>query len=422
MRILTATLILLAVWPGPARSLNISGRASTSLYSYESESRQDDATSTTHVRAYQGVRLAVDRLGIPTVSFHTFFRGTTDFLEEAETDPRLQILNAYLSWKSSDYRVDCGRQRVYAGVGSGTIDGVRGWAALAGAELTVFAGPLVPLRDSTDLNSWSQGHLWGARIATERFLDTAIAVSLAERQRQPAAYDDPGRYSGFEGERSAVVQRLAGIDLNRRFAGGHSLYGRLDFDLKDEQLRRVEASGRYALSSRVAVRADWYRRKPSLFHNSILGVFSSDDYQEVGARLYYNMKAGLRFTAHIAHLLYDGDSAQRLGVTASVGQHYSLGYYRSMGYAGASDGLVGSLHYALGRRLLLRGALDLAAYERYQEVDERDELVTGSLGLTYRATRKVSLDVQAQGLRNPHHSSSMRLFVRGNWRFFRGEK
>ena len=419
---LVLTLVGGALLSSPAAGLTIGGRLTTAIYNYEAQQSDSSRSATRHLRAHQSARLDLGRLVLPELSFHTYVRGTTDLGEKADTDPRLRIYNAYLTWKKPDYRLQLGRQRVYAGVGAGTIDGVRGTAAIWDIDLTFYAGSLVPLDGSVGLESWSAGHLWGARLSTQRFLDTAVSLSLALRQRQPQAYAAAGQYSGLQFEPSAVQRRLLGLDVNRRFAGGHSLYGRLDYDLEDEGLRRSEVSGRYVVSSALTAQAEWFRRKPAIFANSIFSAFPSTDFQEISGRLYYRANPELQFALHVASLLYDGDSAQRAGLTASIGQHYSIGYYRTMGYARASDGLVGNLNYALGRKIQVRGELDLAAYERYQDADERDEVVTGALGLSFRPDRKTYLDLEIQGLRNALYASDMRLFVRGSRRFFRGKK
>lgn len=421
MRILITLLLFLAVLNAPARGLQINGRLTSSLYTYEGQ--KNAATTTGYLRAYQSLRLDLGDLVLPGLSFHTYLRGTSDLTEQSEADPRLRIYSTYLTWKKSRYQIHLGRQRIYAGVGYGSIDGMRTHAKIAGFDLTFYAGMLVPLNTSAEVNSWSAGNLWGARLSTRRFFGTNLSLSFANREREREAYEQPGQYSGLLVGPQAIVQRLIGLDLNRHFAAGHNLYGRLDFDLKDESLRRAEVSARYAVSSNLSAQVEWFRRAPSVFYNSIFSVFPSEVYREIGTRLFYAVKPGLQLTAHFANVLYDGDSAQRLGLIAGIGAHYSIGYYRSMGYSRASDGLVGSIFYPFTRKLLLKGELDLSSYERAENIDDREELVTGSLGLTYRPTRSLSLDLQVQGLRNPVYVSDTRLFLRGSWRFFkRGER
>ncbi|MFH1571672.1 MAG: hypothetical protein ABIL09_27025 [Gemmatimonadota bacterium] len=416
--ILCAALAAPLALAAPAWGLSASGRLTTSLYGYEGADA--DGGSATHLRAYQGARLDLGDLGLAGLSFHTYLRATTDVADQADSDPRLQVYAANLDWKRQGTRLQLGRQRIQAGVGYGSIDGLRADASYAGLGLTAYAGALVPLNTSTDISSFGAAHLWGLRLSTERFLGTSVALSFADRERDPEPFDQPGQYSGLVGDRPAVKRRLVGLDAYRQFARGHSLRGRLDADLHAGSLRRAEVGGRYQICSDLGLELGYMRREPSVYYNSVLSVFDAEGYQEIEARLHYRLSPDLGLSGSAAALFYDGADAQRLGITASLGSSYTLGYYRSMGYAGANDGLVGSLYYPVSRRLVLRGQLDLAAYERYEDADERDGLVTGALGATYRPSRTTSLDLQLQGLRNPTHTSDLRVFVRGSWRFFRG--
>lgn len=396
---------------------NIDGRLTTSLYTYEG--LQTDTTTTNYARVYQSARLNIGDLIAPQLSFHSYFQGTTDLGQQADSDPRLRLYHAYLAWKDASYNVQVGRQRVYAGVGYGSIDGARARLKRGRFALLLYGGALVPVDRGAAIGRWDEGQLWGGRVSAQGLFGSDLSLSFAHHQRRPDAYATKGRYSGLTLSPSAVERRLVGVDARRRFAGGHSLYARFDYDLQTEQLRRSELSGRYAFSPRLSAQLDWFRRAPNVFYNSIFSAFPSTDYQEIASRLHYRASANLHLSASFAQLLYDGDSAQRLGLVASIGNHYSLGYYRTMGYARQSDGLVGNIHYPLTSKLLLRGELDLAAYERYEDAVDRDELLTGALGLNWRPTRRAQLELGLQGLRNPLDHSDTRLFLRCSWRFSR---
>ncbi|MEW6749591.1 MAG: hypothetical protein AB1505_01260 [Candidatus Latescibacterota bacterium] len=425
MRAAVVTLLLLAWASTPSLGTTVGGRLTSALYAYEGV----DATAAgqRQVRVHQAASLTLGQLVRPEVSLHTYLRGTTDLADQAESDPRLRVYNAYLAWSGPGLQARLGRQRVLAGVGYGTIDGFRADARARGIALTLYAGPLVPAGAAADLGSWSDGNLWGVRVGTDRLLGTDAALSFASRQRDPARYAEEGRFTGVRLDPSAVVQRLVGADVRRQFTGGHALYGRVDWDLESEKLRRAEVSGRCALASRLAGQLEWFRRAPYVYDNSLFSAFPAQVYQEVGGSLHYSLSPQVQVSAHFAHLLYDGDSAQRLGVTAALGPNYSIGYFRTMGYTRASDGVVGSALYPLHRSLLLQAELDLTSYERFlEDAEERDETVTGSAGLRYRPTRNADVDLQVQGLRNPLFDSDMRLYLRASWRFFhalgRGER
>ena len=411
------SLLALVLLTGPIHGLTIGGRLTSSLYTFESQ----QADTATHARAHQSLRLDLGRLLLPALSMHLYVRGSTDLAEQAETDPRLRIYHAYLAWRKEQYRLQIGRQRIYAGAGYGSIDGLRGDLRMAGCDVVLYAGSLVPWGKGSEITSWDDGHLWGAKVGTDRFFGTALSLSFAHRERRAEAYSDTGRYSGLLLHPQAVTRSLASLDLSRRFEGGHSLYGRIDYDFDYEEIRRVEMSGWYVLSPRASLQLEWFRRSPSVFYHSIFSVFPRKDYQEIGGRLYYRIRPNLQLSFHFADLLYDGDDAQRFGLVAGIGSYYQIGYYRTVGYARGSDGLVGSLHYPVGRKFVFQGKLDLTSYERYSD-DDRDGLVSGMLGLTFRPTRRTSFQVQVQGLRNPDYSSDLRLFLRGSWRFFKRER
>jgi hypothetical protein len=70
----------------------------------------------------------------------------------------------------------------------------------------------------------------------------------------------------------------------------------------------------------------------------------------------------------------------------------------------------------LSTKLMLRGQLGLASYERIAN-DDREGLLSGVAALTYRASRQLSIDGQLQALRNPTYNSDLRLLLRASWRF-----
>ena len=399
----------------PAFAVSVSGRSTTSVYAFESTA--PDGSSVRNTRGYESVRLNVGAIGVPQLSFHTYLHGTTDLTEEADSDPRLRIYRAHLTWKQSGQRVQAGRQRVLAGVGYGSIDGVRGDLEHHGLRLTAYAGSLVPLDRSTHLNSLEDAHLVGLRLSSDRLLsNTSIAVSFADRERNR---EETTAGSTTLTERVAA-RRLVGLDVARSTEGGHRLQGRVDYDLLDDELRRSDVSGTYQHSGNLSVQAEWLWRKPSIYENALFSFFDVGDFQEFGGRINYQVSDDVTLSGHVATVLYDGDDSQRVGLTAVLDQRHSIGYYRSMGYAGAYDGIVGNLQYALTPKLALRGQLDLAAYERYEGVDDRDELVTAVVGLGFRPDRMTLLDLQLQGLRNPSDSTDTRVFARVSRRFFKG--
>lgn len=406
MRIAILGLALLAGLNRPAAALVVDGRLTSALYNYEA--LKDSATTTTFLRANQGLRLDLGHLGTRALSFHTYMQGSTDFREEAANDPRLRLYHAYFSWKKENSELQLGRQRISAGAGLGRIDGARITRRGKGWDLDLYAGALAPLDKGAGLGSWSKGNLWGARVRTSRWLGADLGLSVARRQRELASGED-------------LVRQLLSLEGRRLFRNKHSLYARLDYDQKDTELQRAAVDARLALAPRLSLQANWLRRLPVVYEGSFFNMFPQEAYQEAGASLYFQATGQVQLAASFAQIIYADDNAQRLGLTLSAGPHYSLGYYRTMGYARASDGLAGNLYYSLGRNLALNGQLDLATFERYEEAEDRDGLASGGLALSWKPVPAGLVEAQVQALRNPAFSSDLRFLLRGSWHFFKGE-
>ncbi|MBT4609016.1 MAG: hypothetical protein HOC05_03170 [Gemmatimonadetes bacterium] len=397
---------------GTANATVIDGRLTTSALAYEAS--PTDSASVTHLRTYAALRLKVTDLGDRRVSLTTYLRATTDLSERAGDDPALRPVSTYLRFKDDHLDLRLGRQYLYAGVGYGQVDGVRADFRIARMRLTLHGGALVPVYGEVGLGSFSDAHLWGLRLSTDRFAGVDVAISYADRERDPLPYKSAGQYSGFVGQPESVHRQLVGIDARRRF-GVHNVHGRLDWDLVSEHLRRAEVGARVAVHPRLSLSADWLRREPALFTSSILSVFAAEGFDEVTLRARYQVHDKLSVGAHVAAVTYDTDDSQRLGVSASFGRHLTLGYSRSQGYAGGSDGLSGSLLYSLSDKLMLRGQLGIASYERV--ADDREDLLSGVAAATYRASRQLSIDAQLQAMRNPAYDADLRLLLRASWRF-----
>jgi len=397
---------------GATQAAIVDGRLTSSAYAYEAN--PTDSTHNTHVRSYAALRLKVTDLGDRRLSLVTYLRATTDLSERAVDDPAFRPVSAYVRFKDRSVDVRIGRQIVQAGVGFGQTDGVRLDLRTAGFHLLLHGGALVPVYGEVGIGSLSEAHLFGLKLSTSRFAGIDMAVSFADRERDPIRYRNEGLYSGFVGQPEAVRRQLVGM-IVRRLVGAHRLEGRLDWDLQRERLRRAQISSRIALNQRLAVSIGWMRREPALVAGSIFSVFAAEGFDEVTLWAHYQVRPGLTLAAHGAHVTYDTDDSQRLGVSATLGRHLTVGYNRSQGYAGANDGFNGSVHYAVSPKWVLRGQLGLASFERV--ADDRQGLLSGVAALTYRANRRWSLDTQLQALRNPAYDTDVRLLLRGTWRF-----
>lgn len=407
--------LLVAALLGSAASLSavtVDGRVTGSVYAFEGG--VTDSTTQSYLRSNGAVRLQVSDIGPRGLSLTTYFQSTTDLSEESSDDPSTRFYSLFLRYKDRRADVRLGRQHVWAGVGHGAIDGLRLDAEKAGIELTLFGGALVPV-DGYETNSLSDAYMYGLRLQTERLAGIRLSLSYADRERDPLPYETPGIYSGFLGQPEAIRRQLLGLEASKRI-GLHAVRARADVDLISETVRRGEVRGRFALSPALSVSAGLRHREPHVYSGSILSVFPNEGYDEALLGVHWRLRPDLLLSVDGASIAYDDDSSQRLGVSASVGRHTTVGYGLYRGYAGGSQGLFGSLLLPLGTQWTLRGDVDFASVERYSS-DDSDGLLSGLAGLTWRPTRTFSVDAQVHGLSNPSYDSDLRFLLRGSWRF-----
>lgn len=407
-------LLASALGVAPVLGATVDGRVTASVYAFEGA--VTDSTTQDYLRSTGAVRLQISDLGHPGLSITSYSQSTTDLSKQSTDDPSTRFYSLFLRYKDSRGDLVVGRQHVWAGVGSGSIDGLRLDTKRSGVRLTLYGGALVPV-DGYETNSLSDAYLWGIRLRTERLAGVRLSLSYADRQRDPIPYRNAGIYSGFTGRFPAIRRQLLGAEASRRF-GPHALRGRLDYDLQNEELRRGEVSGRLGLTPTLSVQAGWRQRRPSVFAGSILSVFPSQGYDELSVRANYALSTDLTVSVDAATVIYDDDDTQRLGVSAAIGRHITIGLRRYQGYAGDTAGITGSINYPLTSSLHLRGSLDAASFERFA-ADDSDDLLTGLAGLTWRPSRTFSVDGQLQGLSNPAYDSDLRMLLRANYRFRR---
>lgn len=408
-----ASLALLALWlmGAPARGATLNGRLTTSAYGW----RAGDADAH-HLRLYQTAILTAGQLGGGALSLHAHFQVTGDVFNEVSGRERYRFYSAYAQYRPGPVDVRIGRQRIFAGVGSGTIDGVRAEVApMARLRINGYAGLLSPLTPD-GVGTWDEGNLWGGQALLD-FERTFVGISYAERSRAPLAYLGPGRYTGLLLNGDGSQFRRLGLDV-RRELGRASLYGRVDVDAAEWEVQALELSGDVRVSPKLNVSAEFQHRRPTLYLNSIFSVFEVSNDQEVAVRARYRMSERVQVLAHGASVFYDGDHSFDVGAGVSVGQAY-VGYARRSGYGGNSDAIVASLLHPLNAKVSVRADGNVSSYRLFDGQVRRDRAMAGSLGVRYQPRRTAMIDAEVQVLRNAFYNRDVRVFVRGSFWFFK---
>lgn len=399
----------------------INARFTTSVYSWQQQ--ENDSSSANHIRAYQLAQLTIGNLGLSGLSFHTYLNLSHDFNKEAVNDPRLWIYNCYFNLRNVAHLFDLslGRQRIYAGVGFGTIDGLQiKYHFRDYFKIKLYAGTLAPLRKSYKLEKLSRDNFtWGVHITTAKLNRVKIGLSFAQHSRAPIKYATPGKYTGtfrMNHPLSNLQKRLLGLDLSAKITQKIRLNGRVDYNLALENVKRAELGNRYIINKDFEIGLDYIYRTPVIDLNSIFSVFDQKANQEIRLFTNYRWKNN-RFFFNLGHVFFDGNDTQRIGFGWSWRTIY-LGYHRRSGYGGDSDGVSANMTYPLQKKLNIIFNSNFSSYKLFQQATERDHVLAGSLGINYRPNRYLTLQSELQLLRNVRFDRDVRFFFRGSYAFF----
>lgn len=398
---------------------SINARFSTSFYSWERQLA--DSLSENHLRVYQTMQLTVGQLASNKLSAHFYSQVSQDLAESADDDPIPRLYNAYLQWKERKgvlQRIRVGRQRIYSGVAYGTIDGIDlGLRIGKSFKFGGFAGFLATFSNEIEVANWNNNHSFGLRASASNLLGAKILVSFSQRNRRPVSYSSPGRFTQRRLTFSSLEQRLLGLDAYRRFSSRLSVYGRFDYDLEQDRVRRGQLELKLSATDKLEISGEFFHRAPLIAANSIFSVFSQSATQDVVLRANYLLKQNWSLNGNVGVALYDGDETVRFGFGVRSKYGY-LGYNFRRGYGGQNNGLYAAVNYPLTQRLGLVASSGFARYRLFDENASENTSLTGSFGVNYRASKNFSFDFVGQGLRNRFYGNDLRLFLKANYWVF----
>jgi hypothetical protein len=425
---LALAFLAIATLPLQLNGQSLNARFSTSLYSYERN--LTNSTAVNYMRLYQTAQLTVGQFASNRLSFHLFGQVSQDLAESADDDPIPRLYNAYFQWQERNAllsQVKLGRQRVYSGVAYGAIDGLD-LTVRAGNHFKIggFAGFLVPTSNEIEVASWDASHAFGLRASTDQILGAKMLVSFYQRNRQQVSYTNGRFTSGLLPQARTISfqsleQRLIGIDVYRSVAGRANVYGRFDYDLLNERVRRGQFELRVSPTQKLELAGEFFHRAPLIGANSIFSVFDQSTSQDFGLRANYRVNQTWFVDGNLGYQMYDGDESLRFGLGLRFKYGY-FGYNFRRGYGGQNNGAYASLNYQLNSKIGLTANTGLSRYSLFDDDGDDHTSITGSVGVNYRPHKLISVDVVGQALRNRFLSNDMRLFARANYWFFTAKK
>ncbi len=399
----------------------ISGRLNTSLYGWQGRDLNDAKLN--FVRAYENIQLEANS---GPFSFGTNLQVSNDFATKIGTDPELRLSSLVFRARHVADLVDVslGRQFVFAGVGNGIIDGADlKFSALQGRLGGQLYGGynVVETRTLNWKKALADNSFAGAQVTGSPIENLLLGVSYMNRRRSPDAFTVVRLDSVFNPYQVVLYstpyeEEYTSIDANYDLSTTVTVYGRGDYDLNLERISRAEVNARVSVLPQLAVTADVLHREPRLAYNSIFAVFNSNSTQELEGGVEYTITSSVRAYARYAYVDYRDDNSQRITIGGSY-DFISASFTRNLGFAGDLNGLALQAVYPTADRVFVpMVALGYGSYKIAPDA-ETNNVLNGTVGLTYRPVPSLSADIQAMYMQNRLYSNDTRVFLRVNYWF-----
>ena len=393
----------------------VTGRLTTSFYGWQG--RDVDNAKLNFMRGYETIQLNANS---GDFSFATNLQASNDFAASIGTDPEVRLSSLLLKVRHIADLVDLsiGRQFVFAGVGNGILDGADLKSTIFGGKVTVQAYGGYNVFETRMLN-WKRNLIdnafAGAQITGTPLENLLVGVSYMNRRREPDAFTVVRLDSLFNPylvtlKSTPYEEQYASIDANYGILPNINIYGRGDYDLNFDRLSRAELNGRIGILPSLFVTADFLHREPLLAYNSIFAVFNANSTQEVEGGVEYEISSSIRTYARYAYVDYTGDNSQRMTLGGTY-EFISASFTRNFGFAGELNGIAIQAAYPLPDRVFIPMlSVGYGSYKISPDAGTNDVL-NGSIGLTYRPVPSLSANVQTQYTQNRLYSNDARVFL-----------
>ncbi|HVN47644.1 MAG TPA: hypothetical protein VMU30_02365 [Bacteroidota bacterium] len=371
---------------------------------------------------FYGFQSAQFSLAAERFSFHTNLQGFNDFSGPLKNEGILRVYDLYAKYAGIMNAVDVsvGRQSVFAGAGSGTIDGGMVTVRMPNypIKLLGYYGALpvedykFKLIDNTKSNNMLGGQIVGspAEFATVS-LSYMRKEILPESYWAKRAYDSTLQLHDVEITPSSESEQYLSGDVNLEFHDAVSGYARYDYDVNQEKTSRIQFSTRIKITEPLSLTGEYLHREPRLSYNSIFWVFAYNtvDEYEVGAE--YTLCKNWQVFGKYGEVSYGDDRSHQVTLGSNT-KYVSASASWNAGYGGSLAALSANAGYPLWNNKLTPTVMVSYAQYRLSDADDLVNALSGGAGLVYRPVQALSFDGQVQYIQNKIYDDDVRFFLR----------
>lgn len=406
---------------GEAQAQFFQLRLVSSAYAWQ---RQDTVgQSSNHLFGYQTAQFS---LGGEHLSFHTYLQGYNEFAGPLKNEGTLRLYNFYLKYSNLFGVADLslGRQAVFAGVGTGVIDGGVVTARALDSRLKIlgYYGALPNADQKFEMiGDQKNNNMLGAQVVGRPVDFGQISVSYTRKLIKPEVYwttralDSTYAPQAVEITPTATSEEYVSADADIDYKS-ITAYGRYDYDMNQEKLARVQFFTRVKVAGPLSLTGEYIHREPRLSYNSIFWVFAYNTINEYEVGAEYAVGKNWQLFGNYGSVSYGDDHSDRVTV-GSNWKYISTSLSWNTGYAGDLAALSLSAGYPLlNNKLTPTLLLSYAQYKLAEGVPLTNALSLGA-GAVCRPVPVLSIDAQVQWIQNKIYNDDYRIFLRGSYTF-----
>ena len=398
-RQLSVFIIILLITSGysmTAAEVLFSGNSRSMINFRESYLGNGDDGTVDNARFYETVRAKlVGRGESSSFGFHTFLQSSTDFSEDYSTDPIWKLYNAYFQYKNNHADFTLGRQWLHLGPGSLTLDGVKvTLKSGTTCDFTGYIGMESPYSRSFDTGGWDKSQSGGLYFSTRRISKLNLGVGYTQKN--------------YLGE--TALQEV-GLYAKTRLSGPLQFNGRLDFDLKGDQVQKAVLGARYDKKKDYSIMAEYRHYLPRIYYKSYFKKFYYQANDQVRTGISYYLSDWTTVSANYTAIFFDDENNGYLSIDLSC-PYGSITYYQGMGFGGDEIGVAVGATYPVCEQLDIYADLDFSKYRFYEHESETDRLFTSMFGFDWKPTRDILTGVEFQNVDNEILNKDWRMLLK----------
>lgn len=425
--LLSALLLFGPMGTERAHAQMVSGRFVTTFYSYQ----QYDTSNTAKLslRGFEAMQL---NFGSGNYQLHTYLLATNDFVTQLPNDPLLRAANLYFEARNLGHILDLklGRQPIFSRVGVSSFDGLSAKAKFLNDQISLvaFGGALPPMNERVELNTdLKDNMLYGAQAYYSPIDNFRIGGAYVNKNFKPPSYytyrlnelhETPPVQDSVLINPDAIANQFVSGDLFY-YTDSFSGYFRMDYDLNLYDIDRTEVSFRYSPFRSLSANVGYYHRNANLPYNSIFSVFDHSGTDEVDLGLNYMFTRNISAFGTFDRIFYTGDYSNQFTVGTNI-YLFTFSFSHNDGFAGNLNGVNAQFIYPfMDRKFVLIASASASDFEVLQQLSATNRIYSGTLGLTYRALKLLSINLQGQYYQDPIFKNDLRGYLQVNYYFFK---